>query len=258
MKSSTRTARGYELYGSIAVVEAGPNQAKRIAQRLLRFNKNIKTVLRKGGAVSGRYRTRKFLYVAGTRNYLTDYKENGCTFRFDIRKVFFSTKLAYERKRISDLVKNGEKVVVMFAGIGPYAIEIAKARKKCEVIAIELNSMACKYMRENVIINKTPNVIVEKGDAKLLAKKHPDFADRIVMPLPKEAPDFFPAALKMSKQRCIIHCYSFCENDKVDKMIKATRNFFEERKKRFKLLGHRTVRPYSATEAEIALDFLIY
>jgi len=256
-KRAQRTAQGYELYGSIAIIESEPKKADKIARNLLLSNRNIKTVLRKGGAVSGRYRTRRFFYVAGSKNYIVDYKENGCEFRFDIRKVFFSTKLGYERKRVSDSVKDGERVIVMFAGVGPYAIEIAKSHKTCKVVAIELNRTACDYMRANTRLNKTPNVAVEEGDVSCFARKYARFADRIIMPLPKEAGKFLPLALKMCRRTCKIHYYSFCKIGREKEEINMLKKFVEGKKKRFKLIAHRAVRPYSASEIELAVDFKV-
>ena len=258
MKNSPRTARGYDLCGNIVVIDAAPEAAKGIGRKLMLENKNIETVLRKGGAVKGRYRTRKFIYVSGRRNYLATYRENGCVFSFDIRKAFFSTRLAFERKRVSSLVRNGERVVVMFAGVGPYSIEIAKLHKKCKVISIELNASASVYAKENARLNKTPNVVVEQGSVEKFGKKYAGFADRIIMPLPKDSASFLHTALEMCGRRCTIHYYAFCKADRTVEEIDKLRAFFTIRKRRFKLLDQRTVRPYSATDIELAVDFVVY
>lgn len=257
MAPSRGSAGGYDLYGNIAVIEADPSAARAMARRLMRENGNVKTVLRKGGAVSGRYRTRKYVYVAGRRSTLAEYRENGCLFRFDIAKVFFSTRLAFERKRVSELVREGENVVVMFAGVGPYAIEIAKRDRKGRVVAMELNAAACRYMRANAQINKTGNVVVEKGDAARLAGKYNGFADRIVMPLPASAHRFLPGALAMCGKRCVLHYYAFCRRDGVKEMAKGVRKAIEAKGRRSRLIGMRIVRPYSATIVEVVLDMLV-
>jgi tRNA (guanine37-N1)-methyltransferase len=258
MKDRGRAARGYDLYGNIAVIDSSPSRAKGVGAMVLRENKNIETVLRKGGAVSGRYRTRKLVYVSGKRSYAAKYRENGCTFVFDIRKTFFSTRLAYERLRVAKLAKDGERVIVMFAGVGPYSIEIAKMHKKSRVISIEINAAASKYARENARINKTPNVTVEQGDVRRFASKYAHFADRILMPLPMSSRRFLTVALKMCSGRCAIHYYAFCKEAKVRDEIRMLRSFFEKRKRKFKLIGWRKVRPYSAKEIEIAVDFLVH
>lgn len=258
MEATGRIARGYDLYGNIAVIDAPPRAAKYLARRLLRETKNVETVLRKGSAVKGRYRTRKFVYVAGKRNYIATYRENGCIFRFDIRKVFFSTRLAYERKRVGDLVKDGENVLVMFAGVGPYAIEIAKTHRRCKVVSIELGSAASRYAAENVRLNKLSNVIVEQGSVEKFTEKYAHFADRVIMPLPKDMFSFLPTTLRMCATRCVLHCYFFSKSDKTAESLDRLELFFKSHGKKYRLLHHRVVRPYSAKDVEVAADLLVY
>ena len=92
-----------------------------------------------------------------------------------------------ERARIAALVKQGENVLVPFAGVGPFAIVIAKRVPSAEVIGIELNPDAAEYFRRNILRNGCLNVSVLQGDvAKLLPDKCEEWADRIAMPLPKD------------------------------------------------------------------------
>ncbi len=258
MVPSRYAARGYDLYGNIAVVEAMPGAAKAIARKLMLENRNVKTVLRKGGAVRGRYRTRRFVYVAGRRSTLAEYRENNCIFRFDIARVFFSTRLAFERKRVSELVSDGENIVVMFAGVGPFAIEMSKRDRHGSVVAMELNAAACRYMQDNLKLNKVSNVIVEKGDAGRLAGKYARFADRVVMPLPASSGRFLKSALGMCKSSCVVHYYAFCRRDGVPELIKRVKGAVESAGRRFRLLSWRVVRPYSAMEVEVVLDALVH
>ena len=62
----------------------------------MRFDDRIETVLLKAGPVEGRYRTRKLSYLTGAKKYMVEYRENGCLFRFDPRKTFFSSRLSFE------------------------------------------------------------------------------------------------------------------------------------------------------------------
>jgi tRNA (guanine37-N1)-methyltransferase len=250
-------AKGYDILGDIAIIDVSPSLAKKVAGAIIGTNGSISTVLRKGGAVKGRFRTRKFYFVAGKRNYVANYRENGCTFRFDVRTSFFSTRLAYERKRIAGLVKDGEKVVVMFSGVGPFAIEIAKARKNCKVVAIELNKEAHKAALLNKKLNRVENVVLVQGDVKKLAPMYLNFADRIVMPLPKGASKFLGEALLVAKKGCVVHYYAFCRADREQEAVEGIRKFVESHGRRFRLLKKRTVRPYSAREIEIVVDFTV-
>jgi len=247
--------KSFDLFGDIAVIDSIPKNARAMAKLLISGNSNIKTVLRKGGAVSGRYRTRKYIYVAGKRNFSAVYKENGCVFKFDLRKTFFSPRLSFERHRIASAAKEGENVIVMFAGAGPFAIELAKVHRKSLVVGIELNKQAYLYMVDNASINKTSNVVAVHGDVRKMAHMYEGFADRIVMPLPKTAHTFLDSVYICAKQRCIVHYYSFGSRESVfdDEWARISR-FFSSAGAKAAIIGKRVVRPYSSNEVEAVLD----
>lgn len=251
----------YDLLGNIAIIDI-PKLVKKkelaLAKALMEEHRNVLTVLTKVGPVNGVYRTRKLRHIAGEKNFIAEYRENNCTFRFDTRKSFFSTRLSYERSRILALSGGWENVMVMFAGIGPFAIEIAKANRKANVVGIELNPAAYRDMVSNIKLNKVSNVVPELGDVKKFSKRYGDFADRIIMPLPMSSMKFVGVALKMAKPRCTIHLYV------LDKLAtNASRSI-----KRFTALASksgystrvsliRIARPYSAKDAEFVIDFKI-
>lgn len=252
------SVRGYDVLGSIAVIGERGKRGRIIADAVMKINKNVKTVVSKAGAVKGRYRKREFKFVAGKRNFIADYKENGCTFRFDIRKTFFSPRLSFERKRITELSKDNEHVVVMFAGVGPFAIEIAKRNRNSEIIAVELNRDSYRYMLENIRINKTANVKAVLGDAKSIVEGMADWADRIVMPLPMSADKFLKSAIIAARNGGIIHYYSFgnsaypfSESGKMARELAKSMGFTA------RVVGKRVVRPYSKNISEIVLDIKI-
>ncbi|MDE1810898.1 MAG: tRNA (guanine-N1)-methyltransferase [Candidatus Micrarchaeota archaeon] len=252
-------ARGYDLLGNIAIIEEESRADERKkAKELLSTHKQISTVLAKAGAVTGIYRIRKVRYVAGKKNYIADYRENNCLFRFDVRKTFFSNRLSFERTRILGLVKPEEDVMVMFAGVGPFAIEIAKSQRKSTVRCIELNRDAYNYLLENVRLNKVKNVTAQCGDVKKLSKKNEGFADRVVMPMPKTSLSFLDDALRVSKRKSVIHLYTFGPAESVVKNTKkAIREHAKKNRYSVKFLSDRVVRPYSAMETEIVLDFTV-
>ncbi len=259
-KEFTRLSRGYDLLGDIAIIEFTGKAAHRriIARALMDSNSAIRTVLLKAGPISGRYRTRKLSFIAGRRNYVANYRENGCVFRFDVRKVFFSNRLSFERSRILRLVNGGENVVVMFAGIGPFAIEIAKAAKDSRVIAMELNRQACRHMEENAVLNKTGNVEVVKGDVHRLSSMYRNVADRIIMPLPKSSLDYLDDVYAIASRKAMVHIYSFVKSgDMFDAVIKRIREHAKGKGYRVIVKNKRVVRPYSARECEVVIDYLM-
>lgn len=256
-KERKELARGYDPFGNIAMIEisdALKSKERDIGNAIIGNSSTITTVLAKSGPVKGVYRTRSVRYVAGKRTYIADYKENGCEFRFDVRRVFFSPRLSYERSRISKLVVDGEKVAVPFAGVGPFAIEIAKSHPKSDVVAIELNSHAYRYMLANARLNRVENLKAVNGDFMDVAGKFRGFADRVVMPMPKTSLDFIPAACTIAKKKAMFHIYTFCAAGHEAETVKRIRKKFSAEGRSSRLVASRTVRPYSKSEIEIVLD----
>ena len=197
--------RAFETVGAIAVLEFGNDisnvKKKAAGSMLLSIHKNIKTVLEKTADVSGKYRVPKYKFLAGEKTTIAMHKENGCFFRVDLAKAYFSSKLSSERLRIAELVKDGENVLVLFAGVGPFAIVFAKHSNARKIVGIELNPAACKNFRENIKLNKVgENVECVQGDVNKVVRAKPEkFSgkfDRVAMPLPKGAEDFLETAIK--------------------------------------------------------------
>ena len=259
-KYKDNLAKGYDILGNIAIIksELNKNEELEVAKEILNFNKQITTVVAQMGAVSGKYRLRKFRYVSGIKTFISNYRESGCLFKFDIRKTFFSNRLSYERERINSQVKENENICVMFAGVGPFAIEIAKKHKSTHIVAIEMNKNAVKYMEDNIIINKTPNIKAVLGDVRIQSKNYKGFADRIIVPMPKSSIEFLDQILEVSKKKAIVHIYLFGDKESV---FNETRRVLKTHAKNnnytVKILLERVVRPYSKNEIEVVVDYRI-
>ncbi|MGC8586172.1 MAG: class I SAM-dependent methyltransferase [Candidatus Micrarchaeia archaeon] len=250
--------KGYDLLGNIAIIEvpdALEKKERQIAEALISASKHIETVLKKAGPVHGIYRTRRLKYLAGRKNFIATYRENGCVFEFDVRKVFFSNRLSFERSRLCSIAKDGENIMVMFAGVGPFAIEIAKTHKNANIVAIELNKKAYEYMNRNIMLNKVPNVKAVLGDVRKVSMRFKGFADRIIMPMPKSSMLFLDEAYTVAKKLAFLHIYTFAPSkDSLPYVQEKIDAFAKKRKIRIRLLRYRIVRPYSAAEVELVLD----
>jgi len=207
--------RSFDIIGDIAVLEIPSellDKERIIGESLLSTFKNIKVVARKETSVGTEYRTREVVVIAGENRTETVHKEYGCLYKLDVTTAYFSPRLGTERMRVASQVKEGERVLVMFAGVGPYAILIAKKTKPREVYAIELNPFAVKYLKENIKINKV-DVKPILGDVKTETPKLGKF-DRIIMPLPKDAGDFLDVAIPALNKGGVIHFYTFAHTPK--------------------------------------------
>lgn len=257
--------RSFEHLGNIAIIEVPAElrgKEKLIAKCVLEVNPSISTVLKKESAMTGKYRVRKFKHLAGKKTTIATYKENNVLIRVDLAKVYYSTRLAFERNRIATTVKPKETVIVFFAGCGPFALAIAKAQPKAKVIGIELNKTACKYFNENVKLNKLENCEVIQGDVHKLAERFARSATRVVMPLPHTASEFLQDAFAVAASGAVIHYYGFgpfrnLEGERLDpfeEQIQLVEKECSKAKRKCKVIEKRIARPYSPTEVQVALD----
>jgi len=166
----------FDVFGNIAVVnfpkEFNQAEKRKFADKLLKNQKQIKTILEKQGKIYGRLRKIKTRYIAGEKNKEVLYKENKCVFRFNIDTTYFSPRLSNERKEIASMIKKHENVLVMFAGVAPFSIVIAKNSNAGKVYSNEINREANKYAKLNINLNKLNDKIeLVSGDIKKVAEK---------------------------------------------------------------------------------------
>ena len=233
--------RSFNVMGSIAIINFPDNVSlkdkKNKANEILREHANIKTVLEKSGKFKGRLRKMETKYLAGEKNKEILYKENGCLFRFNIDKTYFSPRLSNERKEISKLIKKGDDVLVMFAGVSPFSIVIAKNSKAKKVVSNELNREANKYGELNLELNKVKDkVILAKGDIKKYAKKTKEKFDVIVMPRPNLKDTFLKEAFVLSKYGTRIYYYGFCRTEDKNLIVEQIKEEAKKAKKKIKIL----------------------
>ncbi len=253
----------FDILGSkekaVAIVEIRPELRKyapKIAHAIMDLHKNVLTVLEKGTPRKGVFRIRDYKILAGDPNTEVLHVESGCRFKLDPRVVYFSQREGTERMRIALMVKNNEKVMVFFAGAGPFAIVISKKAKAKKIVGIEINPCAAKYFRENVILNKCRNIDVVEGDASVLSKKYKNF-DRLLMPLPERSLEFLPEAIGCMKQGGIIHIYLFSTDDDLAKHKSKIRSVARKAGRKISFQGKTNVLPYGPGIWKMRLDVRI-
>jgi len=262
-KIKDKRPNSFDIIGHIAIVEI-PERLKRkkklIAKVIMDLNKHIKTVLEKASERKGIYRIRKYRFIAGERKFETIHKEYGCLFKLDPTKVYFSPRELTERQRIASQVKENETVMVMFAGVAPYAIQIAKKQPKVkEVIAIEINPVAAKYARENVVLNKVDDKVkIIEGDVREKCKEFYGKCDRIVMPLPKGAEDFLDIAAKCLKRKGYIHFYNWGNEPNIfENAEKIIKDELSKMNVKYKIINKRKVLPYAPRKWKVCIDIFV-
>lgn len=239
-----------------------------IAQCVKDFNKHVKSVYEKKSEIQGTFRLRDIELLCGENKTETVHRENNCVFKLDVRKTFFTPRLVYERKRISTCCfKENEIIIDLFAGVGPFSIQIAK-NNKVMLYAFDINPAAYNYLVENIKLNKLKGIIIPYNidvkdlfsNSSALGPKLKNKADRIIMNLPENSIEYLDVVCFLSKpSETILHIYQFCEKPDPIEKAKCKLN---NKLKQFnwavdKILNARFVKSFSPKSDLIALDATI-
>jgi tRNA (guanine37-N1)-methyltransferase len=245
----------FEIVGDIALIEDDVSEPDKVADAIMKVKKNVKTVLAAQSPVEGEFRTRRFRTVAGEDRTSTIHKEYGSRFYIDLERAYFTPRLATERSRILNQVKEGEIVVDMFAGVGPYSIMLARKNPDIRVVAIDKNPDAVEFLRHNVELNSVQNVEAIEGDANLEAEKYAGIADHVIMNLPHNANEFLDAAVKLCAANGIIHYYDITpEDDLFGSSLKLIDEAAKRAGRTTELVESRVVRSYAPHQFNVCIE----
>jgi len=244
----------YERLGDVVIVdEDDPETAREVAAALMDSDLPVATVCNRASKVKGRERVREWEVLAGDGTE-TVHREYGYEFILDIREVYFSPRLATERHRVTEQVAAGDRVVDMFAGVGPFAIPMAD--RGAEVVAVDVNPIAIEYLRENAERNGVADRITAiHGDVREVVEEYADWADRLVMNLPHSADEFLETAVALASEDCVLHFYDIqSDEDPFGPGEAAIRAVAEPAGYEVVVETRREVRSYAPHELNVCLD----
>lgn len=144
----------FDYVGNVAVISIPPELAaykEAIASKLFSMRGNTRAVLNKVSKLESEHRVADFELLIGETTE-TIHRENGYTYKLDVKKVFFNPRMYSERRRVASKITSGECIIIPFAGVGPFVLPAAG--KGAKVCAIEINPDACACLRENIRINR--------------------------------------------------------------------------------------------------------
>ncbi len=243
----------FDIIGDIVIVEIPKNleeKKSKIGKATLEFTKR-KSVYVKKSAIHGTIRIRDLELIAGEDNPITIHKEHGTRLKLNVEEVYFSPRLATERKRVSDSVRKNENILDMFCGIGPFPVVIAK-NNDVKITAIDINENAIKYLNENIHLNKLHNIKAICGDAREVSKNFNEKFDRIIMNLPGLAYDFLDLAMELIADNGIINYYEF--SDSYGQGIERLQKAAKKENKKVEILNTRKVKSTSPGMWHVAID----
>ena len=259
--------RGFQTIGEVAIIKLNPillGKKKLIAKKYLELLPSIKSVYLNSGRVKGQFRTpERIEYLVGIENSIITHKEHGVIYKFDFTKIMFSMGTLSERKFLATLVKDGEVIVDMFAGIGYFSLPMAKHANPKKIYSIELNPESFDYLSENIRLNHFEDIISPiKGDCKIEVINLSNSgikADRVIMgvfPAPKE---FIKEALTLAKaEGTIFHYEGIADKDDYISLFKEFEDIARNSEFKCKLLGKRFVKSYGPGLYHTVFDIKVF
>ncbi len=122
--------RGFQTLGKVIILKLNDkllSKKELIGETCLELIPSIRSVYLNLGVIKGKFREpEKIQFLAGENNPMVEHKEHDIAYQFDITKIMFSKGNLTERRFLATLVKDGEVIVDMFAGIGYFSLPIAR------------------------------------------------------------------------------------------------------------------------------------
>ncbi|MCS7109099.1 MAG: hypothetical protein RMH77_00140 [Sulfolobales archaeon] len=204
--------RSYDIVGDVALINL-PKElltyGKAVGEAILKVNKNLRAVYAVGMTV-GDFRVRELTHLAGEDKPVTIHKEYGIRICVDLRNAYYNPSLAEERRRVANEVHDGELILDLFAGVGPFTLHIA-CTKKASVLANDLNPHAVVCLRKSLemcgkAIKGIVNVV--NGDAaEVLNMLRDETFDKAILNLPHKSLQYVLDTYRVVKVGGTIYTY---------------------------------------------------
>jgi len=220
----------YQIIGDICLIKLKKEvvgHKELIGEAILDILPYIKTVCLIS-RVEGELRVPKIEKIVGDGTEVL-HKENRCSFYLDVSEIMWSKGNQQEKRRLVKLVKDGETIIDMFAGVGYWSIPIAR-NKNVKIYSIELNPKSYSYLKKNVKLNKVEDKVNPiKGDCRKEIPKL-EKVDRIIMGYFPRTIDYLEYALRGAKDECWIHFHEIRKLGEWDKLQRDIVNILTKHK----------------------------
>jgi tRNA (guanine37-N1)-methyltransferase len=207
--------KSFDVIGEIVALrlepELLPHRAE-IGEALRKFVPGVRVVALDRG-VHGKARLRELEVIAGTPPLVTLYRENGITFKVNLETVYFSPRLAREHGRVAAQVQDGERILDLFCGFGPFALTSLRQHPKTTAVAVDANTQAIALLRENAARLKVESRLEAYAEDAEDFLGRPALFDRVIMNLPREGYKYLRSVGAHVKSSGRLHFYGLFHRD---------------------------------------------
>ncbi len=202
-----RVPNSWATIGDVILVRFDDCPRRDVVAEELRDLQGADTVLARKG-IHGEHREPDVEIIAGSGDTETVHREHGTAYALDLAEVMFSPGNKAERARMGEIVSEGETVLDMFAGVGYFALPMARAG--ATVTAIERNPTAFRYLVENAPLNDVESrlrpIRADCRDAISSFVEAGESFERVVMGY-YDAHEYLDSALAVVDSDGIIHLH---------------------------------------------------
>ena len=172
--------RSFDVVGDVVILNSlpdGDNETqKKVGEWMIGRNKAWKICIARVSNLATSDRCAGeggYVQLAGhPRNpIVTSHYEYGIKAVIDLEQCFFSPRMALERLRVSQSVARGERVLVVFAGVGMEALQISAKTEAKSVLAIDKNATAVECLRRARRMLERNKCATCPGGGKVAAQK---------------------------------------------------------------------------------------
>ncbi|MFB6132212.1 MAG: class I SAM-dependent methyltransferase family protein [Halanaeroarchaeum sp.] len=252
-----RAPGSWAVIGDVILVAFGDCERREaVGNALLDLHGEADTVLARHG-IAGETREPDVEVVAGAGQTETIHYEHGTAYALDLSRVMFAPGNKAERARMGEVVESGETVLDMFAGVGYFALPMARAGAR--VTAIEKNPEAFRLLAENAELNDVRDrVELLLGDCRDVVETRVEAADprfdRIVMGY-YDAYEYLDSALDALAPDGVLHMHEATpEAELWERPERRLRRAAEAVDRAVELVGRRRVKSHSEGVWHVVLD----
>jgi len=250
--------RSFDVVGDVVIVRLPKTllpYCHEVGTALLSFVPGARVVAVDSG-VQGEARLRALEVVAGQGPLVTTYRENGLSFKVDLERAYFSPRLAGEHDHMSKVSQDGERLLDLFCGIGPFSLTVLSRCLHSTAVGVDSNAQAIELMRENAErMGVSARLECRTEDAGNFLKGGGEF-DRVVMNLPREGYKYLKLVGRLVKSPGWLHFYGLVPKgdiaSKSDEVLEALSCGQEPSEWSVKEV--RVVHPYSPSTSLVAFS----
>jgi tRNA wybutosine-synthesizing protein 2 len=141
----------------------------------------------------------------------------------------------------------------MFAGIGYFALPIAKYCNPKNVVACEKNPVAYGYLNENTRLNRLENLRPVLNDCRRLELE--EKVDRIVMGYVKDTGKYLPKAFELIGSGGTIHYHEACPVELLpERPTRTLESHAKAMSRSIRIFKQRIVKSYAPKVAHVVVD----